>query len=137
MSRRPVLTAADVRELRAIARVPHWKRWGKPSLRTFADLRGVSYSAVVRAARHEQRCYESVAPNEIQEGSRGVISPGKGMTERGVRRPVALSVAGSTVTTAITGGACGAEPDYHERKAESRGVTGNAGAAGRSLVVAS
>lgn len=55
MSRRPVLTSEDLAKIRKIAAVPVRKR--SPSLRLFADLRGVSYHAVVRAARNEQRCY--------------------------------------------------------------------------------
>lgn len=55
MSRRPALTPEIIREIRQIAAVPVRRR--NPSLRLFADLRGLSYQTVVRAGRNEQRCY--------------------------------------------------------------------------------
>lgn len=61
MSRRPVLTAENVRLIRKIAAVPHWKRRGQKSLRVVADLLGVSYHAVTRAGRNEQRCYRELS----------------------------------------------------------------------------
>lgn len=66
--------------------------------------------------------------------SRGLISPGKVMTDRGVRRPVAISVASSSRTRPITGAACGAETRYHESRADLHGVTGNAGTMGRGSI---
>lgn len=66
--------------------------------------------------------------------SRGLATPGKVMTERGVRRPVALSVASSTGTPGITGAACGAETRYHERRADPHGESGNAGAVGQGPI---
>lgn len=128
MSRRPVLTADNLRAIREVAAQPRWKR--KPSLFVLADLLGVSYGVVVRAARNEQRCYREVATEDTHRVSRGLATPGRVMTERGVRRPVALSVASSAGTPGITGGACGAETRHHERTAETRGESGNAGAAG-------
>lgn len=61
MSRRPVLTADDIRKIREIAAIPPRKRRGPNSLRMYADMRGVNYCTVRRAAQREQRCYENVA----------------------------------------------------------------------------
>jgi hypothetical protein len=68
---------------------------------------------------------------DTQRVSRGTDRPWQSHTERKVCRPEALSVASSTRTREITGVAGSAETRYHERRADLRGVAGNASAAGR------
>jgi len=64
-------------------------------------------------------------------GALGDLMPWQSHTERKVRRPGALSVAGWRGTPHITGVACGAEPRHSERRADPTGVSGNAGTRGR------
>lgn len=128
MSRRPVLTDEDLREIRKVAAVPKGRR--KRSLRLLADLRGLSYHTVVRAARNEQRCYREVAVTDTHRVSRGVDQPWQSHTGRKVCRPEALSVASSTGTPEITGVAGSVETRYH-RRADPHDEPGNAGAVGR------
>lgn len=53
--------------------------------------------------------------NTYHRVSRGSSCPWQSHTERGVRRPGALSVAGSRGTPQITGVACGAETRHSEK----------------------
>jgi hypothetical protein len=132
VSRRPALTVEDLRAIRETTAVPKGRR--KRSLRVLADLRGLSYHTVVRAARNEQRCYREMAAPDTHRVSRGTDRPWQSHTERKVCRPEALSVASSTGTPEITGVAGSAETRYHESRADLHGVSGNAGAVGRGPI---
>jgi hypothetical protein len=67
---------------------------------------------VVQAARYVAAPKINILPNT--QGSLGELLPWQSHTERKVRRPGALSEAGSRGTPQITGVACGAETRHSE-----------------------
>lgn len=121
--RPPILTTTQLRMLREWRAKPRSER---QSLRALADFLCISYSTAKRGANGTGYY------TNTHRVSRGTDQPWQSHTGRKVCRPEALSVASSTGTPEITGVAGSAETRYHERRADPRGVAGNAGAAGRS-----
>jgi hypothetical protein len=121
VSQRRGATDEQVRKLREWRALPKNRR--PRSIAGMAAVLGISEYVAKRAA-YGMRAYA-----DTQRVSRGFDALEESCREKGPQAR-SRSVASSAGTPGITGVACGSETRYHESKAETRGVTGNAGAAG-------